>query len=330
MGTLLVCLFKTLATINLMENRVEIFPELEQRRIAIILGTGAENLGRLGFNVGHPKDYSLAYYEKGRQERGSVQLYPAEVGGTGIHLLSRHAAREGYVPAYQIDHRANMLALVDDEDGAGADVILGSSLVGGCRTTNWEVGDIILVRDGIDEHPDDQHVDGNQPYVHAQDLFDGKVSDILLEAAKRKDIPVRDGGIYYSGPSTTGNRFETPAEMAKLLAHVYLRQYLDRVAELVGVGLEEFDERWAIKEELEPNLVGMTLVREAGYARTISTRRAYPIRFGGFAVISDFPEDEETEHGKNLEVALEKLPVVMDIFAEAIPEINRGLRERSL
>ena len=342
---------------------VEIAPKLEHRDIAIILGTGAENLDRLGFNVKSPIHLDVAYSVCSTWREGKVEVYDAEIGGVPIYLLSRHSSEGAYTPAYKIDHASNMLALMDEKQGAGAKVILASSLVGGCKTTDWEVGDIVLAEDGIDMHADDFYIDGNEPYVHAHGLFDRGVSRILLEKAREKSIDVKSGGIYYSGPDTTKNRFETKAEMARLLAPVYLRKYLDALADVVEslanrslgpVGTENFRRPYLTKEEiilnevrdsirdkLEPNLVGMTLIREAGYARTLSTRRKVEngdednrnkrfAKFAGFAVPSDFPEEEETEHSANVEVALGKLPVIMQIFADAVPTIQKELLEGQL
>ena len=134
---------------------LEITPRLEHRDIAIVLGTGAENLGALGFDVGDPIALTVAYSVCGEWREGQVEVYDAKIGGVPVYLLSRHSSKGAYTPAYKIDHASNMLALVDEEQGAGAKVILASSLVGGCKTTDWEIGDVVLVEDGIDMHGDD-------------------------------------------------------------------------------------------------------------------------------------------------------------------------------
>ncbi|MBI4163861.1 MAG: hypothetical protein HY512_03290 [Candidatus Aenigmarchaeota archaeon] len=343
---------------------LRISPRIEHRDISIILGTGAENLDKLGFRVGKPIKLDVAYSVMGRIYEGKVEIYEAEVGGVPVYLLSRHGSEGIYTPAYKVDLDSNVLALVDDKQGAGSKVILASSLVGGCRTTDWEIGDMVLVEDGSDMHADDFYVDGNEPYVHAHGLFNRDVSRVLLEKAGERQIPVQKGGIYYSGPDTTGNRFETPAEMARLLAPAYLRRYLDALADVVMLNADRAlgpvdpsnhlrpyptKEEIALQElrniidnmsTLEPNLVGMTLIREAGRVRTFSTRNSgykqetgdknkHLAKFGGFAMISDFPESEETAHGTNSEVALGKLPVIMEIFAEAIPTIQKEISEGS-
>ncbi len=320
---------------------LHISPKLEHRDIAIILGTGAEKLGELGIRTKGPIELSVTYSVLGEEKTGRAEVYDAEVGGVPIYLLSRHSSKGAYTPAYKIDHTPNILALIDDDHGAGSKVILASSLVGGCRTTDWEIGDIILVEDGIDMHGDDLYVDGNEPYIHAHGLFNRRVSKILLEKAGQMGIDVLDGGIYYSGPDTTGNRFETPAEMAKLLAPAYLRKYLATIAkELQMQPLDNFMHLYGM-DKLEPNLVGMTLVREAGYVRAFSTRskgyknenvdkNKHLAKFAGFAVISDFPESEETAHETNVGVALGKLPIIMEIFAEAVPTIQKELSDGQL
>src|SRR3989338_6274379 len=111
-------------------------PQLERRDISIVLGTGAENLDKLGFKIGRRIDLKLVYSDgtSRHYKHGRAEVFEAVVGGVPVYLLSRHSSEGAYIPAYRIDHPANML-LVDDVQGAGSRVILASSLVGGCRTT---------------------------------------------------------------------------------------------------------------------------------------------------------------------------------------------------
>jgi purine nucleoside phosphorylase len=326
-----------------------------KRKIAVILGTGAENLGKLGFEVGKSYDRRVKYSVLGQPVVGHVKVYDAKVSGVPVCLLSRHDSNDDiYTPAYYIDHRSNAYYLVNVDEPAsfvsrclrvltgrnetyGADIIFASSLVGGCRTTDWNVGDIVAVRDCINEHPDTHYVDGIQPYFHAHNMFDSEVTDMMLQSAKRVGVPVRDGGIYVSTPPTTGAKFETGAEMQKILAPVYEQMQIDilhaiadkshRCApDTIDPQLDElfkaFDVcRKRVDSKLFPNLVGMTLAREACWVRTLSGGRT---KFVGAAVISDFPEDEKTDHGKNVDVALQRLPDVMRIYADLIPRLYEG------
>jgi purine nucleoside phosphorylase len=310
---------------DLLINSEEAFPmrKLGKRSIAIVLGTGADDIKQLGIEVKDSFFHEVSYSARGRRQSRRVKLYDARVCDVPVYLLCRHSGSV-YVPAYGIDHGSNMYALVDDSSGAGAKIILASSLVGGCRTTGWKIGDKVAVRDCVDAHPDTRYFRGNQPYVHGHSLFDPIVTGTVLAKAGELGINVRDGGIYFTGPYTTSSRFETPAEMSHLLLPAYNASALLKITKD-----KKTQSRLERSLSAYPNLVGMTLGREAGLVRTLSTRRkdGYRTRFAGLAVISDFPEDEMTEHEKNAAVAIEHLPVVMKIFAAAVPELSKALQD---
>ena len=313
---------------------------VEPRGIAIILGTGAEDLSKIGFDVKSSSVLEVNYSIRRQPIKGKAHIYDAVVGGVPIYLLSRHCSERGeYTPAYNIDHRCNIYALVKK---CGARIILASSLVGGCRTTDWKVGDMVAVRDGINEHPDTHYVDGIQHYIHAHNLFDPKVTDMILSASKELGVDVHDGGVYYSSPLTTGAKFESPAEMQHLLAPAYQQKQIDALynafntllafSEIRNHNVEKFLEtfrknRRQIKDSLFPNLVGMSLVRESDWTRTLSEGKT---RYAGIAVVSDFPEDEETAHTKNVDISLAKLPEILRIYAEIVPRLNRIISDENI
>ncbi len=330
---------------------------IEKRDIAIILGTGAENLDKLGIDVRksyklyvnysryenvfvQPNIFSLDYWLDGKEYvtrknvkvRRQVEVIDAVIGNIPVYLLNRHCTDGPYTPAYNVDFDTNMFALMDDEL-IDAKVILSSSLVGGCRTTDWGIGDKILVRDGVDEHDDTQYVtpDSTGPekfYIQAHELFDKNLSDLIMKHAGGK---LKDGGIYYSGPTTTGARFETKAEMNKLLLPAYNAKFM---LKYLPANEGTSKDRVRLKKILDnyPNLVGMTMIREAGRARTFSNlRRTNKLaKFAGVAVISDFPEDEKTDHITNIGIALAELPKVLEIYASALEEIDYNLKSGKL
>lgn len=330
---------------------------LEKRDIAIILGTGANEAIRSGLfkingqyklNVDYsryenvlvrPNIFDLDYWTDGREYmtkksvrvKGQVDVIDAETNGVKVYLFNRHCTDGPYTPAYNVDFDTNMFALID-EDWIDAKVILSSSLVGGCRTTDWKIGDKIIVRDGVDDHDDSQYLtpDTTGPekfYIHAHGLFDKGLTDLIMKHSR----DLKDGGVYYSGPNTTGARFESKAEMNKLLLPAYNAKLL---LKSLPANENNSQERVKLKKALDnyPNLVGMTMVRESGRARTFSNlRRANKLaKFAGCAVISDFPEDEETEHIKNVGIALAELPKILEVYASAIPEIDYNLKHGKL
>ena len=163
--------------------------------------------------------YRLAGLEGVRAERPPTRYGepsgPVRIGtleGRQVAFLARHG-EEHSVPPHRINYRANLAAL----QALGARRVLALNTVGG-------IGDaygprVLACPDQIIdytwgristlcEEPDTEvlHVDFGDPYTPA-------LRTQLLEAARRADVAMVDGGCY---GATQGPRLETKAEIARM------------------------------------------------------------------------------------------------------------------
>jgi 5'-methylthioadenosine phosphorylase len=126
--------------------------------------------------------------------------------GREVVFIPRHGAAHG-VPPHKINYRKNIYAL----KLLGVTRVIATNSVG-CINPELKPRDIVLPHDFIDftkgrvgtfYDAEAVHVDMREPYCR-------ELKEVLLRAAKKVKIEVKDGGVY---GCTEGPRFETPAEI---------------------------------------------------------------------------------------------------------------------
>ncbi len=163
-------------------------------RIGIIGGTGLYALG-----TSEPIELETPF--------GNVTLQRTKIGGKETYFLPRHGA-DHTVPAHRVNHRAH----IDGLRAAHCDYLIGVNNVG-YLDPKLKANSFAVTRDFLDFHRathttfyDDRavHVDFSQPYCPT-------VSSALARTGK-PELPK----VVYAG--TDGPRFETPAEVHRLIA----------------------------------------------------------------------------------------------------------------
>jgi 5'-methylthioadenosine phosphorylase len=127
----------------------------------------------------------------------------------GAAIVQRHGADGEFALPHEIDHIANLKALVDQ----GCDRVLAIASVGSLRT-DLPVGSLLCPDDFIALHVSDSIF--TDARAHSAPAFAAHWRAELLAAwAEGAEAPI-DGGVYWQ---TIGPRFETPAEIRMLAAH---------------------------------------------------------------------------------------------------------------
>jgi len=142
----------------------------------------------------------------------SGEVVLGDFAGRRLAFLARHGESHTLAP-HRVNYRANLWAL----HALGARRVIGVNAVGGIRA---DMGPRVLVVPDqlIDythgrvtsfcdvEGAEVKHIDFSEPYT-------ATLRQALLEAARRADIAVIDGGCY---GATQGPRLETRAEIARM------------------------------------------------------------------------------------------------------------------
>ena len=150
---------------------------------------------------------------------GAVELTRGELAGCEILHLARHG--RGHVRLSSgVDHRANLAALAR----AGARCVVSFTICGGVDPT-LEPGTLIVFDElhfPANRLPDgslctlfSEPGDRDRGHWIAGEPFAEDVRGILLDAAEKLGVPVRDGGCY---GHVDGPRFNTRTEIAALAA----------------------------------------------------------------------------------------------------------------
>jgi 5'-methylthioadenosine phosphorylase len=145
---------------------------------------------------------------------GSSALGPAgetiasAAAGHGAAIVQRHGG-EPYVLPHEIDHAANMRALLEH----GCDRVLGIASVGSLDP-GLPVGSLLCPDDFIALHVGPS-VFGDAR-AHRALGFDAAWREEVIAAWQASDGELRDGGVYWQA---VGPRFETPAEIRLMAAH---------------------------------------------------------------------------------------------------------------
>lgn len=170
-------------------------------KLAIIGGSGIDTVASWSFN--DKRAYETAF----GLPSAEIETYTC-AGGT-FYFLPRHGRPHRIAP-HCINYRANLRALYE----LGVTQIIAINSVGGITAPT---GALILPHQIIDytygrehtfytgESEPVQHIDFTEPY--ARTLRSG-----LLEAAKRADVSIVDGGVY---AATQGPRLESAAEIRR-------------------------------------------------------------------------------------------------------------------
>lgn len=126
----------------------------------------------------------------------------------GAAIVQRHGAR-GYVLPHEIDHVANLRALVEQ----GCDRVLAIASVGSLDA-ELPVGSLLCPDDFIALHLGLSSFGDER--AHRAPRFDPVWREEVLAAWNAGPAKVRDGGVYWQA---IGPRFETPAEIRLMAAH---------------------------------------------------------------------------------------------------------------
>ena len=132
--------------------------------------------------------------------------------GRGVAFLARHGESHN-LPPHRVNYRANVWAL----HSLGARRVIGVNAVGGIRA---DMGPrVIVVPDQLIDYThgrdtsycdvegaEVRHIDFSEPYTES-------LRQSLLQAARKRGVPVIDGGCY---GATQGPRLETRAEIARM------------------------------------------------------------------------------------------------------------------
>lgn len=170
--------------------------EKKKAKIAIICGTGVENLleGQSQIRIGTP--YGIA-----------PPILTGKIGNNAVAILPRHGF-EHSLPPHKINYRANICALYE----IGIERIIAINAVGAINR-KFKPGDFVIPHDFIDftklrnttfyDEAPVTHVDFSQPYCP-------EMRKTLTENAKKIGLQVWDEAVLVC---TEGPRFETPAEI---------------------------------------------------------------------------------------------------------------------
>lgn len=126
----------------------------------------------------------------------------------GAAIVQRHGGEE-YVLPHEIDHVANLRALVEQ----GCDRVLAISSVGSLDA-ELPVGSLLCPNDFIALHVGLSSFGDER--AHRATRFDPVWRGEVLAAWNASPAKVRDGGVYWQA---IGPRFETPAEIRLIAAH---------------------------------------------------------------------------------------------------------------
>jgi 5'-methylthioinosine phosphorylase len=127
----------------------------------------------------------------------------------GAAIVQRHGSDGAYVLPHEIDHAANLRALVEQ----GCDRVLAVCSVGSL-SAGLAVGSLLCPNDFIALHACPSIFADRR--AHSAPGFDLAWRGEVLSAWRKSGVELRDGGVYWQA---IGPRFETPAEIRLMAAH---------------------------------------------------------------------------------------------------------------
>lgn len=215
--------------------------------LGIIGGTGLTKLTNL--EITHRQVVRTPYGEP------SGALTFGQLCGAEVIFLARH----GYghtIPPHEVNYRANLWALKE----YGVDRIVSVATVGGIDPL-LRAGSLVVPDQLIDYTWGRAHtfaVSGEKPVTHLDftEPYCAAMRQDILRAAARKDVAMRDGGVY---ACAQGPRLETAAEINRFerdgahmvgmtgMPEAYLARELDICYAAIGVVVNDAAGRGASK-----------------------------------------------------------------------------------
>ncbi|MFC1568356.1 MTAP family purine nucleoside phosphorylase [Candidatus Margulisiibacteriota bacterium] len=166
------------------------------KKIGIIGGSGVENLLFMdGFKQAEVKT-----------EYGEVTVKRGKVDGRAVVFLNRHGWE--YTPPSQVNYRANIMALKDEE----VNCILATAAVGSLHK-KLQPGDLVILEDFIDLTRQRAGAFKNSSFLDMSTPYSHFINQMIQHAAKKIAAEVHPRAIY---ACTEGPRFETRAEIRML------------------------------------------------------------------------------------------------------------------
>ena len=216
--------------------------------LGIIGGTGLTKLANL--EITHRQVVRTPYGEP------SGALTFGMLCGVEIVFLARH----GYghtIPPHEVNYRANLWALKEH----GVDRLVSVATVGGIHP-DLRAGGLVVPDQLIDYTWGRAHtffVSGEKPVTHLDftEPYCVTMRQDILRAAAKKDVVIRDGGVY---AVAQGPRLETAAEINRMerdgadrvgmtgMPEAYLARELDLCYAAIGVVVNDAAGRGASKK----------------------------------------------------------------------------------
>ena len=171
-------------------------------RIGLIGGTGLDDWG----------DYDEEFRIDTPFGPPSATIRCYQVGRASLFFLPRHGAGHA-IPPHAVNYRANLSAI----NTLHVESVIGVNAVGGIKES-CPPGALVLPNQLIDYTCDRQHTFSDGPAAELQHAefthpFSPGLRDGLIEAARKHDIPLEDGGCM---GVMQGPRLETAAEVRRL------------------------------------------------------------------------------------------------------------------
>ncbi len=176
-------------------------------KVALILGSG---LGDLAQDVEQPVAVpyaSIPHFPRSTAPGHVGQLVFGTLSGKPVAVMQGRVHHyEGY--SYEdVAYGVRVLRLL------GCDTLLVTNAAG-CVHTDWNAGDIMLIRDHIKLSGDSPLRGENLPefgvrFPDASHLYTPQLQDLARTVARELAMPLREGVYYYS----FGPQYETPAEV---------------------------------------------------------------------------------------------------------------------
>lgn len=143
----------------------------------------------------------------------SGEIFLVENGPAAFYLLGRHCRGLGKTAPFKVNYRANLYAIKD----LGVRYVLGWAPCGAI-THNWQVGDLIILDDVIDQtvlRPRTFFEDSPLGYLRQFPVFCGTLRGAAAHVLEARDLPFHNAGtaVVCEGP-----RLETPAEIRMFAA----------------------------------------------------------------------------------------------------------------
>ena len=298
--------------------------------IAVVAGTGGAGLIKAGFEViDELQPETIEYTVNNLPYSCKAKVNIVQLGGNKgpkIDFLDRHYTdnkkhRDGHKPAYLIDHGVNMKLLTRRKNK----IVISTSACGGCHPDIWKVGDLVLVRNGVDQSYDNKYWDGMLPYTSGDELFNHELTDMIAESAERLGIDYQDSGIYYVNNSTKRGIFESDHEIQRIIMEVKRTNH--DILDNPEIYNKYEGKKFAGKFQFVGGLVGMNAVPEAQWFRKHNSRAGQSMKTRKYACISIITDHAQgtskipPDHNVHVDEASKAMYPIGKILADTISRI---------